>query len=88
MASASSPVLSAAAEESDWTGQLRAGLGALLDFLDAEPDAGRALVVEVHAAGPEALAKRTAAMGRANRFLDRAREVLEQFENTFDAREE
>jgi AcrR family transcriptional regulator len=67
-------VVAAAEGEEGWTGQLRAGLGALLDFLDAEPDIGRALVVEVHAAGPEALAKRTVAMGRVNSFLDRARE--------------
>jgi AcrR family transcriptional regulator len=66
-------VLEAGAAESAWTGQLRAGLGALLDFLDQEPDVGRGLIVEVHAAGPEALAKRTAAMGRVNAFLDRAR---------------
>lgn len=70
-------VLEAAAEELGWTGQLRAGLGALLDFLDAEPDVGRALVVEVHVAGPEALAKRTAAMERVGLFLDRARELGE-----------
>jgi AcrR family transcriptional regulator len=68
-------ILAAAAAESDWTGQLQAGLGALLDFLDAEPDAGRALIVEVHAAGPEALAKRAAALARVSAFLDRAREV-------------
>jgi AcrR family transcriptional regulator len=68
-------VLAAAAEEEAWTGKLRAGLGALLDFLDAEPDVGRALVVEVHAAGPEALAKRAAAMARVNSFLDQAREA-------------
>jgi AcrR family transcriptional regulator len=68
-------VLAAAAAESSWTGRLRAGLGALLDFLDAEPDTGRALIVEVHAAGPEALAKRGAAMARVNLFLDQAREV-------------
>ena len=66
-------VLAAAAEEESWTGRLRAGLGALLDFLDAEPDVGRALVVEVHAAGPEALAKRGAMMARINSFLDQAR---------------
>jgi AcrR family transcriptional regulator len=66
-------VVAAAAEESAWTGRLRAGLGALLDFLDAEPDVGRALVVEVHAAGPEALAKRSAVMERVNAFLDGAR---------------
>lgn len=68
-------VLAAAAEEESWTGRLRAGLGALLDFLDAEPDVGRALVVEVHAAGPEALAKRGAVMARINSFLDQARET-------------
>ena len=67
-------LLAAAAEQENWTGQLRAGLGALLDFLDAEPDVGRALVVEVHAAGPEALAKRAAAMKRVTAFLDQARD--------------
>jgi len=67
-------VAAAAADESTWTGKLRAGLGALLEFLDAEPGVGRALVVEVHAAGPEALAKRTAAMERINSFLDQARD--------------
>lgn len=69
-------VLVAAAEESGWTGQLRAGLGALLDFLDAAPDVGRGLIVEVHAAGPEALAKRSAAMERVHAFLDHAREEV------------
>lgn len=73
--------LAAAAEEESWTGKLRAGLGALLDLLDAEPDIGRALVVEVHAAGPQALAKRGAAMARVNAFLDQAREVAGEFES-------
>lgn len=67
-------VLDAAAGEETWTGRLRAGLAALLAFLEAEPDVGRALIVEVHAAGPEALAKRTAVMERVNAFLDQARE--------------
>lgn len=67
-------LLNAVEGQESWTGQLRAGLGALLDFFDAEPDTGRALVVEVHAAGPEALAKRSAAMQRLTDFLDRARE--------------
>jgi AcrR family transcriptional regulator len=66
-------ILGAAAGEQGWTAQLRAGLGALLDFLDAEPDYGRGLIVEVHAAGAEALAKRAAAMERVAGFLDRAR---------------
>jgi AcrR family transcriptional regulator len=67
-------MVAATAGESTWTGKLRAGLGALLDFLDEEPDVGRALIVEVHAAGAEALAKRAAAMARVNAFLDLARE--------------
>jgi AcrR family transcriptional regulator len=74
-------IVAAAAGEQTWTGRLRAGLGALLDFLDAEPDVGRALIVEVHAAGPEALAKRTAAMERIYSFLDQAREVAGQSES-------
>lgn len=57
----------------DWRPALRAGLAALLDFLEAEPDVGRALLVEVHAAGPEALAKRDAAVRRVGRYLDLAR---------------
>jgi AcrR family transcriptional regulator len=63
----------AAASEESWQGKLRAGLGALLDFLEAEPDVGRALVVEVHAAGPQALAKRAEAMKKAADFIDLAR---------------
>jgi AcrR family transcriptional regulator len=74
-------IAEAVAGEDGWTGKLRVGLGALLDFLDAEPDIGRALIVEVHAAGPEALAKRSAAMARVNTFLDQAREDAGQSES-------
>jgi AcrR family transcriptional regulator len=74
-------VAKAAAGETSWTGQLRVGLETLLDFLDAEPDVGRALVVEVHAAGPEALAMRASAMARVNAFLDRARESTGEAES-------
>ena len=74
-------VLTAAASEESWQGKLRAGLGALLDALDEEPDIGRALIVEVHAAGAEALAKRTAAMGRIVGFVDRARAEAEEDES-------
>lgn len=65
--------IAAAASEETWQGKLRAGLGALLDFLESEPEIGRALVVEVHAAGPEALAKRAEAMKRAADLVDLAR---------------
>lgn len=71
-------MLAAAAGAGSWRGKLRAGLAALLDFLDAEPAAGRALIVEVHAAGPQALAKRAAAMERVAAFLDQAREGLDE----------
>src|SRR3954452_24130439 len=43
----------AAAEDAEWQGKLRAGLGALLEALETDPDLARALVVEVHAAGPQ-----------------------------------
>jgi len=65
--------LAAAAGETTWQDQLRVGLGALLDFLDAEPDYSRGLIVEVHAAGPQALEKRGEAIKRAAEFVDRAR---------------
>jgi AcrR family transcriptional regulator len=63
----------ATSQQRDWPTQLRAALEALLDFLDAEPDAGRALIVEVHPAGAQALEKRAAAMRLAAAHLDRAR---------------
>jgi AcrR family transcriptional regulator len=66
-------IVSATAGESAWRRKLSRGLATLLDFLDAEPDVGRALIVEVHAAGPEALAKRAAAMQRVAGCLDLAR---------------
>ncbi|HEX5376843.1 MAG TPA: TetR/AcrR family transcriptional regulator [Solirubrobacterales bacterium] len=66
-------VQAAAAPEKTWQGKLRAGLGALLQALDNEPDLGRALIVEVHAAGPEALEKRSKVMKRITDFIDSAR---------------
>ncbi|HEX8754011.1 MAG TPA: TetR/AcrR family transcriptional regulator [Solirubrobacterales bacterium] len=66
--------VAAAQLEPSWRGRLRAGLGAVLGFLDGEPDIGRALVVEVHPAGPDALAKRDAVVRRLAAYLDSARE--------------
>jgi len=66
-------VRDAAAGAGDWRQELRAGLAAVLALLDSEPDVGRALLVEVHAAGPRALAKRDAALQRFGAYLDRAR---------------
>lgn len=69
--------VAAAASEEHWRGKLRAGLTAILDFLDSEPDIGRALIVEVHAAGPEALARRAEAMKKVTDFIDLARQETE-----------
>lgn len=61
-------------EEETWRGQLRGALIGLLGFLDANPTVGKALLVEVHAAGPQAVAKRTEVMERAMAMVDMARE--------------
>lgn len=67
-------IASTAADSAEgWRGKLRAGIGAVLDHLDADPAIGRALFVEVHAAGPEALKIRSEAMKRATDFIDSAR---------------
>jgi AcrR family transcriptional regulator len=66
-------VRSAAGPEESWRGKLRAGLTALLEALEADPGLGRALIVEVHAAGPEALKRRSDAMKRVTEFIDSAR---------------
>jgi AcrR family transcriptional regulator len=66
-------VAGAAASEQTWQGKLRAGLEALLESFEEEPAIGRALVVEVHTAGPEALERRAKAMKRAADFIDSAR---------------
>lgn len=62
-----------AAGETTWRGQLRGALTGLLRFLDRQPAVGRALLVEVHAAGPRAVDKRTEAMERASAAMDLAR---------------
>lgn len=68
-----SAMRAAAADAVDWRGQLRGALRGLLGFLDARPQIGRALLVEVHAAGPRAVERRTEAMVRASDLIDLAR---------------
>ncbi len=70
-----------AASGESWRGRLRAGLGALLDYLDEEPDFGRGIVVGVHAAGAEGLARRAEAMKRAADFIDLARLEADESES-------
>jgi AcrR family transcriptional regulator len=65
---------SAAGEGPGWRNQLRGALVGLLHFLDEQPAVGRALLVEVHAAGPRAVEKRMEAMERAVAMVDLARE--------------
>jgi AcrR family transcriptional regulator len=67
----------AVVDEVGWRNRLRGALAGLLGFLDDEPEIGRALLVEVHAAGPRAVAKRTEAMERAAKAVDLAREESE-----------
>lgn len=61
-----------------WKEQLRGALAGLLRFLDEQPEVGRALLVEVHAAGPLAVQKRTEAMERAAAMVDLAREESDE----------
>jgi AcrR family transcriptional regulator len=68
----------AAAGAVSWRGQLRGALDGLLSFLDEQPEIGRALLVEVHAAGGRAVEKRTEAMERAASMMDLAREESEE----------
>jgi len=56
-----------------WRRRLRGALTGLLRFLDEQPEVGRALFVEVHAAGPAAIRKRTEAMARASELINLAR---------------
>ena len=63
----------AAGAEETWRGRLRGALAGLLNFLGEQPEVGRALLVEVHAAGPRAVEKRTEAMERAAHLIDLAR---------------
>jgi AcrR family transcriptional regulator len=64
----------AATGETSWRGRLRGALAGLLNFIDEQPAVARALLVEVHAAGPAAVERRTEAMERAARLMDLARE--------------
>lgn len=64
----------AAAGAATWREQLRGALSGLLRFLDEQPEVGRALLVEVHAAGPGAVGKRTEAMERAVALMDLGRD--------------
>ncbi len=67
---ASRRVLPAYKAERSWRGRMRAGLIALLCFLDEEPRVGRVLIVESLAGGPRALARRTEAIAKLTRAVE------------------
>ncbi len=65
-----------AGEGADWRTRMRLGLAEFLGFCEDEPAIARALVVEVHVPGGEALMRRAATMRRIAGFVDTAREEL------------
>ena len=67
---ASQRVLPAYEAERSWRGRMRAGLIALLCFLDEEPKVGRVLIVESLAGGPRALARRTEVIAKLTSAIE------------------
>lgn len=61
--------------ERGWQTRLRAGIAALLLFLEDEPEMGRLLVVEALGGGPRVLAHRAEVLGMLVREVDRGREL-------------
>jgi AcrR family transcriptional regulator len=71
-------VIAALEAESTFVARVRAGLGAFLDFLAREPAFARMCLVEVMAAGPDAVARRNGAMMAFGALVqDNAVELLE-----------
>jgi AcrR family transcriptional regulator len=65
-------------DQNDPHSRLVVGLQAVLSILSAEPAFCRAIIVEVHAAGPEALARRRAVISVfADRYIDANRQARE-----------
>jgi AcrR family transcriptional regulator len=59
--------------ESDWVAGIRAGLGALLDFLERESELCRLVFVEALGAGPRVLARRAQVLERLEGVIDGGR---------------
>jgi AcrR family transcriptional regulator/DNA-binding MarR family transcriptional regulator len=74
LARACERVLPAYESETGWREQIRAGLTALLGFLDEEPVIGRALIVESLSGGPAALARRGEVVAKLASAVERARD--------------
>jgi len=69
-------LISAAKRRPTWREGLRAGMAELLEFCANQPDIAKAVFVDVHAAGPRALAQREDLMERLSRALDSARREI------------
>ncbi len=67
-------LLGAARRQPSWREGLRAALAELLEFCANQPAPAKALLVEVHAAGPRAMSRRGELMGRLAKLLDSGRE--------------
>jgi len=69
-------LIGAARRQPSWREGLRAALAELLELCANQPAIARALFVEVHAAGKQALAQRADLMERLSRALDGARREI------------
>jgi AcrR family transcriptional regulator len=59
--------------EKEWTERIRAGLGALLEFLDGEPELRRLVFIEALGAGPRVLARRARMLEDLGSIIDEGR---------------
>jgi AcrR family transcriptional regulator/DNA-binding MarR family transcriptional regulator len=59
--------------EKEWATRIRSGLGALLHFLDREPELCRLVFVEALGAGPRVLARRAQVLARLESVIDEGR---------------
>jgi len=69
-------LIGAAKRQPTWREGLRASLAELLEFCANQPAIAKALLVEVHAAGEQPLARRRELMERLSRALDSARHEI------------
>jgi AcrR family transcriptional regulator len=69
-------LIGAAKRQPSWREGLRAAMSELLEFCANQPAIAKALFVEVHAAGEQALAQRADLMERLSRALDSARREI------------
>lgn len=74
-------LLEAAIGADNWQAGVRAGLIGLFQFINEQPEISRALFVEVHVAGGEAMAEHDAAIERLTQALDSVRNNLSEDES-------